>query len=92
MTKLHELANLVQSIWLDYIRRSFVTSGELQAWIDKGLRGVTSNPSIFEKAIAGSADYDDDLRKGIDKGKSARSAGLFRINDIKWGGPNSGKR
>jgi transaldolase/glucose-6-phosphate isomerase len=70
MTKYHQLAELGQSIWLDYIRRSFITSGELQAWIDKGLRGVTSNPSIFEKAIAGSADYDPDLRRLVAKDRS----------------------
>ena len=49
-----------QSVWLDYIRRSLMTSGELQRLIDEdGLRGVTSNPAIFEKAIAGSSDYAD---------------------------------
>ncbi len=47
-----------QSVWLDYIRRSLITSGELRRLIDEdGLRGLTSNPSIFEKAIAGSSDY-----------------------------------
>ncbi|MFQ5594304.1 MAG: bifunctional transaldolase/phosoglucose isomerase [Anaerolineae bacterium] len=70
MTKLHELANLGQAIWFDYIRRSFITSGELQRLIDDGLRGITSNPSIFEKAIAGSADYDEDLHRLVDEGKS----------------------
>ena len=54
---LHEYG---QSIWLDYMRRSFITSGELQRLIQEdGLQGVTSNPAIFEKAIAGSADYQD---------------------------------
>src|SRR5687767_12935897 len=49
-----------QSLWLDYIRRNLITSGELQRLIqDDGLRGVTSNPAIFEKAIAGSTDYRD---------------------------------
>ncbi len=48
-----------QSVWLDYIRRSLITSGELQQMVDSGeVWGVTSNPSIFEKAIAGSTDYD----------------------------------
>ncbi|MFZ7113071.1 MAG: bifunctional transaldolase/phosoglucose isomerase [Desulfatiglandales bacterium] len=61
MTKIHDLAKLGQSVWYDYIRRSFIVSGELQILIDKGLRGITSNPSIFEKAIAGSSDYDEDL-------------------------------
>jgi transaldolase len=53
---------LGQSIWLDYIQRSLITSGELNKLVDKGLRGVTSNPAIFEKAIAGSNDYDEDLK------------------------------
>jgi transaldolase len=70
MTKLHELGELGQSIWLDYIRRSLITSGELQSLIDQGLRGVTSNPSIFEKAIAGSGDYDEDLRRLVGGGKT----------------------
>ena len=49
-----------QSVWLDYVRRSLITSGELKRLINEdGLRGLTSNPSIFEKAIAGSSDYRD---------------------------------
>jgi transaldolase/glucose-6-phosphate isomerase len=52
-----------QSVWLDYIRRSLITSGELRRLIDHdGLHGLTSNPSIFEKAITGSSDYNDLLR------------------------------
>jgi transaldolase/glucose-6-phosphate isomerase len=70
MTKLQELAALGQAIWFDYIRRSFITSGELQRLIDAGLRGVTSNPSIFEKAIAGSTDYDENLHRLVDQGKT----------------------
>jgi transaldolase/glucose-6-phosphate isomerase len=70
MTKLQELARQGQAIWLDYIRRSFITSGELKALIDIGLRGLTSNPTIFEKAIAGSTDYDEDLHRMVDEGKS----------------------
>jgi transaldolase len=70
MTKLHELAELGQAIWLDYISRSLITSGELQELVDQGLRGVTSNPSIFEKAIAGSADYDEDLNRLVRAGRS----------------------
>jgi transaldolase / glucose-6-phosphate isomerase len=58
-----ELQNYGQSVWLDYIRRSLLTSRELQHLIDDdGLRGVTSNPAIFEKAIAGSSDYTDLLQ------------------------------
>jgi transaldolase len=63
MTKLIELEKMGQSIWLDYIQRSLLTSGELKQMVDSGLRGVTSNPAIFEKAIAGSNDYDDDLKQ-----------------------------
>src|SRR5262245_21668484 len=51
-----------ESVWLDYIRRSLITSGELQRLItEDGLLGVTSNPAIFEKAIVGSTDYKDFL-------------------------------
>lgn len=70
MTKLHELAELGQAIWLDYISRSLLKSGELQKLVDQGLRGVTSNPTIFEKAIAGSTDYDEDLKRLADEGKT----------------------
>ena len=61
---LKALATYGQSVWLDYIRRSLITSGELQRHIDEdGLAGVTSNPAIFEKAIAGSNDYADKLSR-----------------------------
>ena len=59
---LKQLQVFGQSIWLDYIRRNLLTSGELQRLIDEdGLRGMTSNPAIFEKAIVGSTDYKDFL-------------------------------
>jgi transaldolase len=70
MSKLLELEKLGQSVWFDYIRRSLITSGELQNLIEKGVRGVTSNPAIFEKAIAGSKDYDDDIIRLIKADKS----------------------
>jgi transaldolase/glucose-6-phosphate isomerase len=61
---LTELQRYGQSVWLDYIRRSLITGGELRRLLDEdGLRGVTSNPAIFEKAIAGSADYEVPLRE-----------------------------
>jgi transaldolase len=66
-----KLGTFGQSIWLDYIRRKMIDSGELKKFIDEdGLKGVTSNPSIFEKAIAGSDDYDADIRKQAQAGKS----------------------
>ena len=61
MTKLHDLADLGQAVWLDSISRSLIDSGELQALVEQGARGVTSNPTIFEQAISGSADYDAQL-------------------------------
>src|SRR5258706_10482779 len=60
-----------QSIWMDFIGRPMIASGKLQELIEEdGLCGVTSNPSIFEKAIAGSADYDDAIRGLALEGKS----------------------
>jgi transaldolase/glucose-6-phosphate isomerase len=64
-----EVQRLGQSIWYDNIRRGLITSGELQSMVDKdGLRGVTSNPAIFEKAIAGSTDYDPALKALVSQG------------------------
>ena len=61
---LRELLVFGQSVWLDYIRRNLFTTGELARLVnDDGLRGMTSNPSIFEKAIARSADYDSSLNE-----------------------------
>lgn len=71
MTKLHELTNHGQSIWYDNIRRALIDSGELQELLDAGVMGVTSNPSIFEQAIVGSADYDDAIQALSADGKSA---------------------
>ncbi len=69
-TPLHQINALGQSIWYDNIRRALIEMGDLQALIDKGVTGVTSNPTIFEKAIAGSADYDTDIRRLTNEGKS----------------------
>jgi len=60
MNLLHELSAAGQSPWLDFVRRTLITSGELQRLLDDGITGVTSNPSIFGKAIGGSTDYDED--------------------------------
>jgi len=70
MTKIHEIAKLGQSIWYDYIQRSLITSGELQKLIDEGLKGMTSNPTIFDKAISNSSDYDADIAELVKQGKS----------------------
>lgn len=62
-TAMQALLELGQSVWLDYLRRGMLASGELQGLIDSGLRGMTSNPTIFEQAIGGSNDYDGELGK-----------------------------
>ncbi len=69
-----KLAACGQSIWLDYIRRQIIDNGELQKLIDAdGLKGVTSNPAIFEKAIAGSRDYDKSIRTLAQTGRSIQA-------------------
>lgn len=71
MTKLHDLyTQQGQSVWIDYIRRQFIVDGGLQDAVDEGVRGVTSNPAIFNKAIAGSDDYDAQLADLVAQGKS----------------------
>jgi transaldolase/glucose-6-phosphate isomerase len=80
-----DLQKFGQSVWLDYIRRNLITSGELQRLIDEdGLRGITSNPAIFEKAISGSNDYADllkSLQPRTDLDAKARYE-LLAIRDI----------
>ncbi len=68
-----ELVQQGQSVWYDYLRRSLITSGELERLVaEDGLRGMTSNPSIFEKAITGSTDYDEQLEELRRSGSAAR--------------------
>ncbi len=67
------LESFGQSIWLDYLRRNALDNGEIQGLIDQdGVSGLTSNPSIFEKAIAGSHDYDDAIRALSLEGKTVQ--------------------
>ena len=66
---LAQLSKLGQSPWYDQMTRSLVTQGTLKKMIEEdGLRGLTSNPTIFEKAISGSRDYEDALRKLMSRG------------------------
>ena len=66
---LHDVQKLGQSIWYDNIRRGLITSGQLAEMVERdGLLGVTSNPSIFEKAVAGSTDYDQATKALINQG------------------------
>jgi len=61
MNSIKEAQCLGHDIWLDYIRRGLINSGEFLGYIEQGISGVTSNPTIFEKAITGSNDYDESL-------------------------------
>ena len=63
-----------QSPWLDNLQRGYLTSGNLASLDERGVRGLTSNPTIFQKAIQGSSDYDEQFRSEIQKGSSAREA------------------
>ena len=82
---LKELLDFGQSVWLDYIRRNLFTTGELARLVNEdGLRGMTSNPAIFEKAIAGSTDYAEELQE-LAKRKDLDAKGVYEqlaIHDI----------
>ncbi|HEY8863695.1 MAG TPA: bifunctional transaldolase/phosoglucose isomerase [Candidatus Dormibacteraeota bacterium] len=79
-----ELKQVGQSLWLDNIRRQLITSGELARLRDEGLTGVTSNPTIFEKAVSGSTDYDEAMVRMV-KEKATPSEMLWglMVEDIK---------
>jgi len=78
MTKLERLfQEQGQSPWLDNLKRGYITSGELTRFVDEGIRGITSNPTIFQKAIAGHAEYDEQFRSLIVERKVS-------IDDAYW--------
>ena len=81
-----ELHSLGQSVWFDSISRRLIVSGELLSLIENdGLRGLTSNPAIFEKAISGSSDYTQALRALARTGKDAKEIyEAIAIEDIQW--------
>src|SRR5688572_21191278 len=60
---IHELAAHGQSLWLDNLQRGLITSGELGRLRDAGITGITSNPTIFERAISGSAEYQEAISR-----------------------------
>ena len=86
-TPLADLRKQGQSIWLDYIRRDLITGGGLKRLIcDDGLAGVTSNPSIFEKAIGGSPDYDEGLRQVLARHSDVEPRAIYdtlAIEDVR---------
>jgi transaldolase len=69
--RLAQLQELGQSVWLDIISRDLIDSGELGRLVESGVRGLTSNPTIFEKAIAGSASYDEQISELAHQGLAA---------------------
>jgi transaldolase len=75
MSRLHDLyGQQGQSPWLDNLRRGWMASGELQSWIDRGVRGLTSNPTIFAKAMSETEDYDAELSELVADGTSIEDA------------------
>ncbi len=85
MANVKGLQNHGQAVWLDFLARGFIAKGELKKLVDEGVRGVTSNPSIFEKAIGGTAEYDEQLTSLIRQ--SDRTVGdlyeALAVQDIK---------
>jgi transaldolase len=75
-TTIEQLGEVGQSVWFDYISRSLLKSGRLKELIGLGITGMTSNPTIFDKAINSGSDYDDQIRELHERGKS-----LFEIYD-----------
>lgn len=86
MSKVRELVAYGQAPWLDFIDRDLLTSGRLDRYVDEdGVRGVTSNPSIFDEAISTSDDYEDELRELLASDRHAGCQELFEqlaITDI----------
>lgn len=84
MNPLLKLETFGQSVWLDFLRRNSLDNGEIQELINQdGVSGLTSNPSIFEKAIAGSHDYDNAIRsKALDNKSISEIYESLVIEDI----------
>ena len=70
MSKIHEINKIGQSIWLDSISRTMLQSGYLVEMIEKGVTGLTSNPTIFDKAVSESDLYDDEIKNSFDAGRN----------------------
>lgn len=86
MTKFQELHAAGQSVWIDYIRRGLITGGELSNLVAEGVRGLTSNPTIFDKAISGSDEYDDQMAALLAANPEASPADIFEslaIEDLR---------
>lgn len=77
MTKLHDLHATGQSVWIDYIRRDMLTTGSIDATVASGVRGLTSNPSIFQQAIGSSEEYDAQIAQIVDVVKQATPEAVY---------------
>jgi transaldolase len=73
-TRLHDLHDQGQSPWMDNLRRGWLTGGELAEWVERGIRGLTSNPSIFQKSISSGTDYDEQFGDLIGGGSTVADA------------------
>jgi transaldolase/glucose-6-phosphate isomerase len=81
MNPAQRLGDLGQSVWLDYVRRGLIKSGELKRLIDEfGVVGITSNPTIFNKAISGSTDYDQAMRVLVESGEHDAKKIFLRLS------------
>ena len=74
MSNLRGLAQFDQSPWLDNLRRSWLTGREITGWIERGVRGITSNPSIFQKAFTATDAYDEQFAALVGAGRSVTDA------------------
>src|SRR5687768_959917 len=84
MNPLHALHQQGQSIWYDFISREFISSGGMKKLVDQGIRGMTSNPTIFEKAIAKGDSYDAQIQELDATGLStAEIATALFVEDIR---------
>jgi len=90
---LQEIGNLGQSVWYDNLTRELLQTGELKRMVEQdGVRGVTSNPTIFEKAISSEKIYDNDLHGLVDQGlKVEEIYENLVVADIRGGGRRSGR-
>lgn len=83
MTKLHQLHELGQSTWLNYMRRAFIQSGGLRECIAEGIQGVTANAAVFEDTISNHHDYDDQIQRELRAGTpTTRIQEALMIDDV----------
>jgi transaldolase len=83
MNSLRQIEQLGQSVWLDYIRRDLMTTGKLQKVIEEdGVSGITSNPTIFAKAISGTSEYDSAIRQILHHSPELDSASIFEEIEV----------